>query len=100
LRYEIARDGMVTDRPITIVGPDLRESGDGRQLGLAKVVAGLIGIGPDDIFRRAERARWRQARLRNSVAGVIALLIVSGGFFAWRAPGTRQPPPRPPAPPA
>src|SRR5262249_14968669 len=90
LRCAIASDGTVTDQPITILGPDLRESGDGKTLGLAKVVAGLIGISPDDIFRRAERARRRQARLRKSVAGVIALLMVSGGFFAWRSYETGQ----------
>ena len=42
LRYELGTDGKVTDRPITILGSDLREGGDGRALGLAKVVAGLI----------------------------------------------------------
>src|SRR5262249_23776094 len=90
LRCAIASDGTVTDQPVTILGPDLRESGDGKRLGLAKVLAGLIGISPDDIFRRAERARRRQARLRKSVAGVIALLMVSGGFFAWRSYETGQ----------
>src|SRR5215467_15563145 len=70
LRYALASDGTVTDQPITILGPDLREQGDGKQLGLAKVVAGLIGIGPDDIFRRAERSRRRRNRLWGTLAGV------------------------------
>ena len=52
LRYELAADGTITDRPITILGPDLRESGDGKTLGLAKIVAGLTGLGVDDIVRR------------------------------------------------
>src|SRR5262249_4729873 len=91
LRYALTDDGNITDQPIAILGPDLRESGDGKQLGLAKVVAGLTGVAPDDIFRRAERARRRQVRLlRNSVAAVIALLMASGGFFAWRAHETGQ----------
>jgi hypothetical protein len=60
LRYELAADGTITDREITVLGPDLRESGDGKSLGLAKVIAGLIGIGTDDVFRRAERAQASQ----------------------------------------
>jgi len=90
LRHEIAPDGMVADRPITILGPDLRESGDGKMLGLAKVVAGLIGLPSDDIFRRAERARRRQARLRNGVIGMMLALMAGGGFFAWQSYQTRQ----------
>jgi tetratricopeptide (TPR) repeat protein len=90
LRCAIAADGSITEEPITILGPDLRESGDGKALGLAKVVAGLIGIGPDDVFRRAERARRRQARVRNGIAGMIVMLTASGGFFAWQSHETRQ----------
>jgi len=41
LRFEIAADGSITDEPVTILGPDLRDTGEGRQLGLAKIVAGL-----------------------------------------------------------
>ena len=61
LRYELGADGTITDQPVTVLGPDLRESGDGKSLGLAKVIAGLIGIGTDEVFRRAERARKARA---------------------------------------
>ena len=60
LRFELARRRRRHRRPVTILGPDLRESGDGKTLGLAKIVAGLIGVPPDDIFRRAERAAAAQ----------------------------------------
>src|SRR5215471_4107871 len=85
LRFELAADGSVTDRPVTILGPDLREAADGNNLGLAKIVAGLTGLSPDDIFRRAERARRRQNRLRMAVAAVIAVLAVVGGGFYWQS---------------
>src|ERR1700730_10584446 len=64
LRYELTADGAITDRPVNILGPDLRESGDGKILALVKIVAGLTGLAPDDVFRRAERARRKQGRLR------------------------------------
>jgi hypothetical protein len=77
LRFELAADGNVSDQPITILGPDLRESADGRTLGLAKVIAGLTGLGPDDIFRRAERARRRRTRIWAGIAGFCILLSVA-----------------------
>ena len=81
LRFEISADGIVTDRPVTILGPDLREAADGKALGLAKVVAGLIGVATDEVARRAERDRQR--RLRNWVAGLAAVVVVLAGLTAW-----------------
>ena len=46
LRFEVTPEGAITDRPLTILGPDLREAGDGKSLGLAKLVAGLSGLAP------------------------------------------------------
>lgn len=47
-----AADGSVTDQPVTILGPDLRKTGDGRTLGLAKIAAGLA---TDDLHQRLKR---------------------------------------------
>jgi tetratricopeptide (TPR) repeat protein len=90
LRYELAADGTTTDRPVTILGPDLRESADGRNLGLAKAVAGLTGLAPDDVFRRAERERRKQTRLRAAVAAVIVALTIVGGGFYWQSHRQKQ----------
>lgn len=83
LRFEIAADGSVTDRQVTILGPDLRDDADGKSLGLAKIVAGLTGLAADDIYRRAERAR-RQAQWqrRRNYAAVALLLAASGSAAA------------------
>jgi tetratricopeptide (TPR) repeat protein len=90
LRYELAANGTVTDRPVTILAPDLRESGDGKNLGLAKTIAGLTGLAPDDVYRRAERERHRQARLRMAVATVIAVLVIAGGGLFWQSYQQKQ----------
>jgi tetratricopeptide (TPR) repeat protein len=84
LRYEIAPDGTITDRPVTILGPDLRDTGDSRRIGLAKIVAGMIGVGTDEIVKRAERARRRAAMVRTTVAASLVGLTVAGGYLAWR----------------
>jgi tetratricopeptide (TPR) repeat protein len=48
-------------------------------------VAGLTAIAPDDIIRRAERARRRSARIRNGVIATMLLLVAGGVFFGWRS---------------
>src|SRR5262245_55803924 len=84
LRFELNADGSVSDRPLTVLGPDLREEADGKSLGLAKVVAGLTGLGTDEVFRRAERARRRRNRFWGALAGVFLLLaIVAVGSAAY-----------------
>jgi tetratricopeptide (TPR) repeat protein len=93
LRFEIASDGSITDRPVTILGPDLREEADGRQLGVAKIVAGLIGVEADDIYRRAERARRAANRFRNAVIAVLAVLTVAAAgsaAYAWQQLRTNE----------
>ena len=81
LRFELGGDSTVTDRPVTVLGPDLRETGDGRNLGLAKVVAGLTGLDTDVIFRRAERARRRRRKLM--VTATVAVLAVISLLAGW-----------------
>ena len=83
LRFALEASGGLSDRPVTILGPDLRETGDGRDLALAKVVAGLTGLAPDDVFRRAERERRRQGRVRMAVASIVMGLFAAGGYFYW-----------------
>ena len=93
LRCELAADGTITDLPVTILGPDVRDSGDGRDLALAKVVAGLTGLSPDDIYRRAERSRRRSTNIRNAVIAVLALLAVAAtgsAVYAWQQLKTNE----------
>lgn len=82
LRYELNVDGSVSDRSgEAILGPDLRESADGTNLGLAKVIAGLTVLDTDLIFRRAERARRRRRRL--VVGAILSVLVVVSVLAAW-----------------
>ena len=61
---------------------DAREEGDGKDLAIAKVIAGLLGLSSDEVFRRAERERraamHRKRRVQAIVAG-LALLLAAGG---------------------
>ena len=90
LRFKLDDDGRLTGEPVELLAADAREQGDGKNLALAKVVAGLLGLSSDDIFRRAERERRRQGRIRNGIAGAIAVLILVGSFFGWQAQQSQQ----------
>ena len=84
LRFALDADGQVTSQPADVpIAPDIPE--EGRELVLAKVVASLIGVPSDEVYRRAERERKRQARIRNAVAAVILLLTCVGGYFIFRS---------------
>ena len=85
LRFALAGDGAITDRPVDVLAADLREKGDGFELAIAKVVARLLGLAPDDVYRRAERERRRQRRLQAAVAAVIVALAAAGSGFYWQS---------------
>jgi len=83
-RLPLAADGSVTDQPVTILGPDLRKTGDGRTLGLAKIAAGLTGLATDDLHQRLKRQQRRQAWINGVVAACLMVLVGTGGVLYWQ----------------
>jgi hypothetical protein len=86
LRHRVEADGSIGPAPEEILAGDLREGGDGRELVLAKVLAGLLGLSTDDVFRRARRAQAKARRNRNIIAaslGGLFLAAAIGGLIAW-----------------
>jgi tetratricopeptide (TPR) repeat protein len=77
LRFAVSADGTITETPEEPLAADVRESGDGFALAVAKVVARLIDLPTDDVFRRAERDRRRRARVRNGIIAALALLALA-----------------------
>ncbi len=82
LRFKLDARGAITDQSENILAADLRETRDGFDLALAKVAAKLIGVAPDDLYRRAERERCRVRRLRKQVAAALVALALSSGGLA------------------
>ena len=82
LKLKFDADGQSTTEADEPLAADAREEGDGKNLALAKMVAGLLGLSSDDVFRRAERERRaamrRKRRVQAIVAG-LALLLAAGG---------------------
>jgi tetratricopeptide (TPR) repeat protein len=76
-----------------VLAADIRESGDGPQLALAKVVARLLGLPPDDVFRRAERDRRRRARIRQAIMATLVVLAIAAtgsALYAWHELKTNE----------
>jgi tetratricopeptide (TPR) repeat protein len=60
LRQRFDRRGRPTGRRAEPLAADLRESGDGRRMGFLKLVAGMLGVGLDDLIQRDTIRRHRR----------------------------------------
>src|SRR5256885_8490289 len=60
LRQRFDRRGRPTGKRAEPLAADLRESGDGRRMGFLKLVAGMLGIGLDELVRRETTRRHRR----------------------------------------
>ena len=93
LKFKLDAEGKITDEPVELLAADAREEGDGKSLALAKVIAGMLGVSSDDIFRRAERDRRRKGRVRNGVIAALAILAVAAtgsAVYAWQQLKTNE----------
>jgi tetratricopeptide (TPR) repeat protein len=75
LRY--SADGSTADRPEPIA-VDLRPGKDGRRVARLKLVAGMLGVGLDDLVRRDDRRRHR--RMVAITAASIAGMAITGAL--------------------
>ena len=93
LRCKVGSDGEITDEREEPVAADARTQGDGKEIAKQKVVAGLLGLGLDEIVRRAERARKRRHRVWAALAGVFLLLAIAASgsaVYAWQQLKTNE----------
>lgn len=77
MRFDVIANGRVQVEPIAA---DLRAEGDGRQRAFLKIVAGLLGVGFDDLYQREKRREHRRRILAGTIAAV-GLLVVAA--TAW-----------------
>lgn len=78
LRFRFDRHGHPTGNRAEPMAADLREHRDGRRLGLLKIVAGMLGLGLDDLAQRDSHRRQR--RLAALTAGSILGMLLSVGL--------------------
>jgi hypothetical protein len=78
LKFNLDPKGRVTKKRVELLAADPRDEGDGKELALAKVIARLLGLSSDEVFRRAERERRGAARRRRSIQFGFGALVVIG----------------------
>jgi tetratricopeptide (TPR) repeat protein len=92
LRFEIAADGSTSDNPSEPIAADVRADKDGRSNARLKLLAGMLGVGYDDLRRREQHRRHRRMAAIAS-ASVLGMIITTGlttaALFA-RAEADRQ----------
>lgn len=79
LRLQYDRRGRSTGRRLEPLAADLREAGDGRRLGFLKIVAGVLGVGLDDLVRRDQLRRHRRLAgiASASITGMVMALVLA-----------------------
>lgn len=79
LRQQYDRRGRATGRRLEPLAADLREPGDGRRLGFLKIVAGVLGVGLDELIQRDQLRRHRRLAgiAASSIAGMIIALLLA-----------------------
>jgi len=78
LRFEVDDSGSLTDQPAAeALGADVRPGQDGRRSALLKLIAGVAGLGVDELRRREHQRRQRQLAAV-AATSVTAALVMSG----------------------
>ena len=92
LRFLVDADGNITDTPAEPIAADLRPGKDSKRLVKMKVLAGLLGVGLDELVQRdAARRQQRMAWLAiASVAGMAAMGVLTVFALTAREAAERQ----------
>ena len=81
LRQKFDSRGRPTGKRAEPIAADLRPSGDGRQLGFLKIVAGMLGLGLDELVQRDQQRRNR--RLTYIAAASLAGMTLTSGLAVF-----------------
>jgi eukaryotic-like serine/threonine-protein kinase len=83
--YNVGSDGQISTTLSEPIAADARQEGDGPEIAIEKVIAGLLGVGLDEIRKRAVHAQRRRIIVLGSVASLTTALAVVAGIAAWIA---------------
>jgi hypothetical protein len=85
IRYEMNADGSLTDVRTEPIAADARDGLDGRQDAFLKLVAGVLGIGFDDLKRRDHQRQVRRLTFIGVAAGLMAVAMSGLSLIAWQS---------------
>ncbi|WP_338305093.1 toll/interleukin-1 receptor domain-containing protein, partial [Bradyrhizobium ottawaense] len=76
LKRQVTASGELSEVTEEPIAADARDFADGRELAKLKIVAGLLGIGLDEIRKRAARAARKRFVVLSGVAALMGLLAI------------------------
>ena len=76
LRFQVAADGHLSDTPAEPIAADLRPGKDSPRLVKMKVLAGLLGVGLDELIRR-DNARRQKITAYAMAASFAGMAVIS-----------------------
>jgi tetratricopeptide (TPR) repeat protein len=82
-KYAVGEDGQLSNVREEPIAADAREVGDGSRDALLKVIAGLLGVGLDDLKRRALQQRHRKLGLIAAVSTMATLATIALATYAF-----------------
>ncbi len=85
LRFKVSPSGKLTDEPAEPIAADLRDGKDSKARVTLKVVAGLLGVGLDELIRRDSQRRARALLYASVAMGCITLVLAGLTIEAIRA---------------
>ncbi len=87
LIFQLADGGGLSSQPEPTepIAADFRKGKDGRETGSLKLVAGILGVGLDELVQREKQAAARRTRRFAALTTVFALLTLATGGFAYRS---------------
>ena len=83
VKYEVTRNGELTDIPCEPMAADARSQGDGKFNAKLKLLSALLGVRYDDL-RQREKVRVRRQRIFSSLLASILMAVVVVSFILYR----------------
>lgn len=84
LRYQFDESGKLTDTPAEPIAADLRPGKDPKRAAILKILAGMLGIGLDELVRREAQRRQRLYGWITAGAAMTSLSFAGLAIEAWR----------------
>jgi len=72
-RRKVSEQGKITEEPSEPAAADLRKDQDGEQGAYLKIIAGMLGVGLDDLKKRDVHSRQRRTARIAATASLVAL---------------------------
>lgn len=77
LRFTVGAEGVVPEKPVELIAADAREHADGKGDAFIRLVAGMLGVGFDDLRQREMQRRHRR-RMWIAIGATAGLAITIG----------------------